>query len=461
MSDLETRLHRATDELRADVSHIDPPPFEPASRAAPMLAAAVLAIAIGVFAVFAMLNGDDRASDTIVTTPDTEEQEVVEPDELDVDEVDDPVEGEPASTEDPLNKPAPAEATPEPAPSGMPVAAGEQVTGPISTAIAGETTTPVDGVAAWNVDESLMLLYRRTDEGSRHVVIDASTGDDVAVLDIDPPDIEQVYWSPDQSSVLYYVEGADLVANDLATGQVSLLHTFAGCSRVTAGPAPVAPSSNLDFGFLCIDADDGFEYVAFNVKTKREVRTSASTGEAPRPSPSGEYYVAWNEDGSASVLDPDLEETGVVLGLYDNAFVFVRDGQGREAVAAAVYDGPAVGTVVVLPLDGSAPQVIIGPDAGDEYPPSGTRLSAVGSRLAVSVAGPESLDSALAGRLLAIDLAAPSGDEVRVVGSHGSVGTIDHWSTAFVSISPTGRFLATSSDNGGNAINTRVVAIPG
>jgi len=463
MSDLETRLSQATDELRADVARIEPPPFEPTSRLAPMLAAAAVAIAIGIFAVFAMMSSDNRAIETIFTEPGVGEvdDEIVDPELTAIDKtigqlVNTPVEATPEAAAAPV----PDEISP--VAGALPVAGQPQLIGAVSATEPGGTVMPVDGVGAWNADESMMLLYRRGAEGSSHVVVDASTGADVAILDISPPDIEQVYWSPTERSVLYFADNADLIAYDLASGESTTLHTFEGCAEVTAGTSAVSPSSGGDFGFVCLADDGPAELVAFNINTQREARRTASVPDAPQPSPSGEYFVAWNDDGSASVLDPNLADTGVVLKLDDNHFVFVVDGQGREAVAAALYNGDAVGTLVVLPLENGEPQVIIGPDAGDEYPPSGTRLSAVGSstKLAVSIAGPASTGSALAGRLLAVDLAQPSGSEVAVLGEHGSIGAFEYWSTAFLAISPSGRFVASSSDSGGGAVNTEVLRIP-
>lgn len=476
MTDLDRRLHAATDELRRDVAQIDPPPFEPTTRLAPLLAAAALAIAIGVFAVFTMLSADDRAVENIVTQPGALEVDEA-PDEpiddqnlVDVNQAEDAgetveqsvaaVDATPESDVGPI--PAREQSEPRPDPNLAGTFDADQLVGPVTTMGAGETTTPVDGVGAWSADGSMMLLYRRTADGSHHVVVDATTFREVAVLDIDPPDIEQVYWDGDRPTILYYAEGPQLLAYDVATDETFRRHTFEGCDEVTAGSSPAPPSFRGDFGFLCVVDGEATEMIAFHVGSKTEMRRPAIVEEAPRPSPSGDYYVAWNEDGSASVLDPNLADTGVLLELYDNSYVFVVDGDGRESVAAAIYDGPAVGTLVVLPLESGVPQVIIGPDAGDEYPPSGTRLASapVMSELAISIAGPETTDSALAGRLLAVDLGDPAGPQVTVLGSHGSAGQFDYWSSAFVSISPSGRFLMTSSDDGGDSVNSKVLRIP-
>lgn len=464
MTDLDRRLRAATDELRRDVAQIDPPPFEPSTQVAPMLAAAVLALAIGLFAVFSMLGSDDGAVEVIMVD-DVEEVDAEPDDSIDEEEAVEPTplpapepETRDPAVEDPFTDNE-AEAT-----VGVFAGGGPQLVGPVTAMTGGRMALPVDGVDAWNADETMMLVYRRIDGGSEHVVIDAATGADLVVLDIDPPDIEQVYWSPTEPFVIYFAnEGtADLMALDVASGNKTKVHTFDGCESISSGLTAVAPSAVGDFGFVCYIADGSMELIAFDSGTQTEARRPTDSDYAPSPSPSGDYYVMWNEDGSASVLDPNLADTGVMLQLYDNSYVFVVDGDGRESVAAAIYDGPAVGTLVVLPLDTGVPQVIIGPDAGDEYPPSGTRLASVGvnGQVAISVAGPETTDSALAGRVLAVDLAAPGDSQVTVLGSHGSAGQFDYWSSAFVSISPSGRFVMTSSDDGGDSVNTRVLRIP-
>jgi len=471
MNDLETRLNRATQELRADVARIHPPPFEPRSRVAPMLVAAVLAIAIGLFAVFALLADDDQAIGVVTGTGEVDElreaditnpEDNASPEALE--ETAASLEAEATATEIPTPVPTPGrDALEEAFAFESSAVEQEQILGPISAMASGETATPVDGVGAWNSDESLMLLYRRTDEGSRHVVLDAATGDDVAVLDINPPDIEQVYWSPGEPSILYYVDAGtpNLMAYDVAADTTTIEHTFDGCDEITSGRAPVVPSMLGDFSFVCITGNDSDEIVVLRVESDREVkRRPALTGNVPQPSLSGDYFVVENDDGTASVLDENLDATGTVLGLGSNDFAFVFLPEVRDAVVAALYNGPAIGTLVLLPLDGSDPQVIIGPDAGDEYPPGGTRLSAgaLDFEVAVAIAGPASPESALAGHVLVVDFnAASGGTEIIDLGLHGSTGTFDYWSTPFVAKS--NRHVMVSSDNGGDAVNTTVLRI--
>jgi len=280
------------------------------------------------------------------------------------------------------------------------------------------------------------------------------------VLDINPPDIEQVYWSPTDPALIYVLESAEMIAVHVESGQRTVVHRFNGCDEVNSGKIPVAPSSTGTFGLLCHTASD-VTAVSFNVTDGTERRTPTRSDEAPKPSLSGMFFTNWNADGSVAVLDADLEPTGVVLEMRDNSFVFARDGAGNEVTISAQFDGEWVGSVVAMPLDGSAPSVIIGPDTGFGYPLTGTHLSAATSAALVSFTtsgGSSGLE--LAGTVAAVDLAS---GELRSFGPHDSAGAFGYWSTPFISMSPTGRFLVLSSDNGSDAVNSRIVrvVIPG
>ncbi len=95
-------------------------------------------------------------------------------------------------------------------------ALGGAVTDPeFCTTIRRITAVPVSGsnpaikpmystISAWNTDESLLILYH---VGVGHELYDGRSYQFIRRLDIQPADLEQVYWHTTQSDILFYVRG--------------------------------------------------------------------------------------------------------------------------------------------------------------------------------------------------------------------------------------------------------------
>lgn len=380
----------------------------------------------------------------------------------------------------------PAAPEPEPSPeteteitvaSDSTVGAGSEqpLAGRITNAGAGEYLLPVPRNDVWNADETKVLLYRTGSVDPGHVVIDARSHQVVATLELRAPDIEQLYWHPGDPGLIVYASDASLVAYDLASGSTRVLHAFDGCERVDSGTMPVPASDTGLVSLLCYPNNatdpERVDQVTIDLATGNEKRVPlppAAASVAAFPSPSGTYLVRPNSDGSATVLDANLIETGVDLDLGGNPVDFVTDASGQEWAIATLFDGDLIGSVVAMPLEGpsGAGVVVIGPQRGDPYPPSGTIISTSGSTIVISVAGDD--DGALAGRVLRIELAdafgTVPGDVASPIGSitsvpHNSQSHHEYWSDVFVSVSPSGDFVAYSAGGANQTVDTFIATI--
>jgi len=452
MTPLDDRLLQAVSDLRDDVDALDAPPFSPKRSAVPMMLALVLVLGVGIAAFAAWASSGETGGMSVATQPETVESPAIdlEPAEAEPEAV-----GEDSGAVESLD-------------DFELVQASRPLVGQITNAQAGEFLMPLPAGIAWSPDESRLLMYRTGSVEPGHFIVDAASGaiEGAVPLSITPADIEQVYWHPNDTDLLVYTSDADVMVYDLAIGQSRVVASFDQCDRVDSGVGPVAPASDGTLSLLC-HTGAGRSLLVYNL-ISGEVRQAPTSGDtAAEPSPTGSALVRWNGDGSASVLDRALAETGVTLDIDNNVFAFVTEGSGREWIATTLFDDPAIGTIVVLPLDGADPPVVvIGPDRGDPYPPSGTNISAAANVVAVSIQGRD--DGALAGRIVVATLAGRLGGSFSEASlapvdpmsfAHQSEGLHGYWSTPFLSVSPTGRFVAYSTDSGSDRIDTFVIAL--
>lgn len=441
MTMLDERLDAAVADLRHELVDHAPPPFSPNRPAGP-IAAMLVVLLLGFGAVgYVAQSGGDVGGEIITTRPDVPEvpadnQAVPPPESTDAPPEDAPVDEQglaPASPETPA------------------ASAWTELTSPAP----GEFVMPIPLGIAWSPDERWVLTYRTGSGEVGHQVWDTTNlAAGPIPLPFQPPDIEQVYWHPLESDTLLYAEGddAELWKFELGSEMSSVVHFFDGCTELSSGVSPVPPATDGTVSLLCEGAA-GLQQISYNLATGVEVRVPTMSDTAAAPSPSGEVLVRWNVDGSASVLNRDLTETGVTLDLRDNSFDFVVDDAGREWAVAPLFDGAAIGSAVLLPLDGGdAPIVLIGPDAGDQYPPSGTSISTAGDKIAVSIRGE---DDGLAGRITVLDLGVSWTDPPRRSIPHDSEGLHDYWSTPFASINASGHVIY-STDRGGDSVTSIV-----
>ncbi len=437
MTELDDDLHSATADLRRQVAGMSVPEYRvdrnrPGTiRRARVLAAAVV---IGLLAAGVVLVQSDPGGVITGNRADMAGPTEVTDGELDV-------------TTDPVESTEPT---------------GGQ-TQQLTSATSGEYLVPLPFGSAWNADETHLLLYRTGSSSPAYLVIDVATGEQIGEAVVDPPDIEQVYWHPTNPDLLVFAAGNELRSWSVNERRESTLHRFVGCDRVDSGSTPVPPSSGGLMGLLCYADGDTF-MLAFELDTGREIRVITDGREAPRPAPSGTRFAVGASDGSVGILDADLDPTGVSIDLEGDQFVVVGDGAGGEYLAAAQYQGDEIGSLVLHPIDGTPARVIVGPSSGDEYPPSGTWLSAStnSSSVALTIRGVDddrTNASALAGKVLVFDSGDRSG-QPRFVADHGGAARHEYWSTNFVSLSPSGRWLIWSSDGRSDRVETFIVELP-
>jgi hypothetical protein len=128
-------------------------------------------------------------------------------------------------------------------------------------------------IPAWNADESLLILY---DVASGPRLHDGRTYAFLRMLDVNPPDLEQVYWHPTDPDVLFYVDGNRLVRRHLSSGVEDTLHTFSFCSDGPTGgadPMYISWDGNV-FGLRC-----GGEVFAYRVDTDTKLVRPEARGD--------------------------------------------------------------------------------------------------------------------------------------------------------------------------------------
>ena len=454
MSDLDQNLHDATQRLRSAVSGIEipePQTVTPRRSIVPISAAAALiAVTIGGVALF---TADGTDTITPAGTPADESGAL-------------PTTAVPPTS--PVTSEAPdtsVDTSTDATATGNATATGDSDPSQperLTNSSAGEVTAPAASLSqVFNADGSLALLYRTGPEGSGHVVFDTaaltldseSAWTELTSLDLSiATDIEDFFWHPTEPDTLFVLDGAQLVAIDARTATTSVAHEFDGCEQVGLGGT--SGSSNSGSPLLAVVCDDS-RWIAYDLESTTVVAsTQALSADAPVTMASGEGFVHLTDD-RVDVLDRSLQPTGVSFAIDASSWTMAQSDD-RDVLVATVFDGELIGTVVVLDLETGEQRVVIGPDTGWQYPPTGTRLSrAVGSAVIVSTS--PQLGSEEPGRLddvvLLVDVATGS---VTSIVSHAMADgdRFGNWSTPFTALHPDGQTVIFSSDQGGDRVDT-------
>ncbi len=321
-------------------------------------------------------------------------------------------------------------------------------------------------IAAWNADESYLLLYDVT-TGS-HRLHDGRTYAFIRNLDISPPDLEQVYWHTSDPDVLYYVDDKTLIRYHVSSSVHEAVRTFSFCSSgASGGSDPMFTSWDSNrIGLRC-----GTQVFIY------DIATNTITGQKPldqnpaQVAPSG--TLAYLSD-TGWVTNPALDN----LRRLDLAepWGHASLGQlanGHDTWNGAVYDeGPNgnddIGALVTWDLTDATSRVIIGPDTGYGYPPT-SHISAMAWKqpgwVFVSTLGNLSGAGLLDLEMLIADT--NTGTVCRI-GRHRSWGKSNthleepYWAEAHMVPSPSGTRAVFASDWGNGAtVDTYVVELPG
>jgi hypothetical protein len=334
------------------------------------------------------------------------------------------------------------------------------------TAVSGGGSDPVikpmySTVSAWNADESRLMLLNVAQ--GRHELYDGRSYAFIRDLnEIQPADVEQVYWHTTDPDVFYYVDGRDFIRYHVSDGRQEVLTTFDFCTGDASGgddPMFMSQDSNR-IGLTC-----GNQVFIYDIAANQVVRKTIS-GDAPQMSASGNFvYMSF----TGRVLDLQLNVVRT-LGL-DSPLEHASLGRlptGEDTWNGFVYDdsNDNTGSLVTWDLGTGTAKVIIGEKTGYPYPSDG-HVSAMAYRqpgwMVVSTYGASNGSSLLAREVLIADTV--SGKVCRV-GRHRSYGKDNtrlgepYWAEAHAVPSPTGTRIAFGSDWGnGTSVDTYVIEL--
>ncbi len=332
-------------------------------------------------------------------------------------------------------------------------------------------------VSAWNADESYLILYRTVGSGGGHELFNGKTYAFIRKLDdIDPADLEQIYWHTQNPDLLYYVDISSrrLIRYHISTRVKDTVHDFAGIcpGGLTGGTDPMFTSwDSGKIGLVCPDSNRIFSYNIATNTVNRQL-TLATGDNAPQAGPSGTRYFLNENDGRGTVRDDDMN----VLLVLDMATAQEHGAMsmlanGQDTMNAVAFDtgpnGSGVGTLVQHNMVTGAARVIVGPATGYPYPPGGTHISGMAFKrpglMAVSIMGNMNGARLLDSELLLVDTdpaSNPTGKVCRI--GHHRTASADYWAEPHVVISPSGtRVLYGSSwGNTGVIVDSYVVELP-
>lgn len=203
-------------------------------------------------------------------------------------------------------------------------------------------------VQAWNADESLLLLFRRVFDGFDYVLLDGHTYESKGRVNVNPADVEEVFWSRNDPDRLFFVNNRSnqFTAYNVASRQPSLIKDFSRVcksgSTARAGTDVHMQSHDDDlFGFRCEAPDGGYNLMSYRISTDDLTIVKAGEGndwdqwKAPVPSPSGTSMWLHKD-----VIDPKFQAISHRLDMA-NAGEHSDVGlnhNGGDAVYQTVFD---------------------------------------------------------------------------------------------------------------------------
>ena len=247
------------------------------------------------------------------------------------------------------------------------------------TAVAGTGASAVIApmyttISAWNADESRLILYA---VGAGHQLYDGKTYALIKPLDINPADLEQVYWDTSDPDLLYYTDGQAFIRIHVGSGTKDKLHDFGslcGASTPTNGDDPMFTSwDSHRLGLTC-----GGKMFIYDWSTDTVLGPATATGTPPaQVAPSG--TLAYLEAGTGQILDTTLTVVrSLTLQAPDNHASLGQLASGHDTWNGTVYDDgnddakSNVGVLATWDLTTGTGGAVIGPKTGYPYPPTPT-----------------------------------------------------------------------------------------
>ncbi|QCE42608.1 T9SS type A sorting domain-containing protein [Psychroserpens sp. NJDZ02] len=326
----------------------------------------------------------------------------------------------------------------------------------ITQAAAGSFIAPMyNTIQSWNADESLMLVYG----GGVHQLLNGQDYSFIrTVSDINPDDLEAVFWSFIDPNILFYMDNNtdDLISYNVQTQIKTIvvnIRTISSCeeSEGLSGGNDIQMMSWDDdvFAFRCGNSSAFYYRISTNTLTQFNMTNINYT--APMPFPSGHLFYHNKKIYDANgdfVRDLNVGSTEhSCLGQLsngDDAYFSIGFEQGPN--------GGCQGTLVAHnATTGHCFSVTPVGDYG--YPKSGTHMSALahkntdGGWVAVSSLGYQ-LDGVqiLDQELFIAKVNEFDADVYRVAHHRSDEDDIDYWGEPHVTISPTGTRLLFGSD---------------
>jgi hypothetical protein len=337
-------------------------------------------------------------------------------------------------------------------------------------------------ISAWNADESRMILYQ---VGSGHQLYDGKSYQKIQALNINPADVEQVYWDTSNPDLLYYVDGQVFTRYHVSTGAKDKVHDFSslcGSNKPSNGDDPMFTSwDSHRLGLVC--GTKVFVYDQSNDTVLGPITTSGSS--VVQVAGSGTLGFAEAGTGQIFSVSPLQMVRSLTLQNPYNHASLGQLANGHDTWNGAVYDDgnddakSNVGNLVTWDLTNGSGSAIIGPKTGYPYPPDG-HISALAYRqpgwvFVSTIWVNKSFDGSgtppTPGLLDLENLVANTNTgAVCRIGRHRSwgktnttlTGVISYWAEPHTVPSPSGTRAVFASDWGnGNSVDSYVVELPG
>jgi hypothetical protein len=321
-------------------------------------------------------------------------------------------------------------------------------------------------IPAWNADESHLILYHTgstVQGGAGHHLYDGKTYQYIKPLDIDPRDIEQFYWHTSNPDLLMYVDSSNrLVRYHVSTGTQDIVKSFACSGTIDGGTDPMFTSWDSDLiGLRC--GSQGFSY---RISTNTESpRASIGNSLAPIATPSGTRMYVGTSPAQVRDLNMVTLRSLPVDGAEHSSLGRLSDG--TDVLASVSFDGSYIGSLVASNLGSIAgSRVIVGPNTGYPYPPSGTHVSAISYKnpgwAAVSIVGDVRGQNLLDQEIVLANMNT-GGSVCRIAHhrSYGGNGYQGYFAEPHAVISPSGTRVLYGSDwGGGTSVDSYVIELP-
>lgn len=339
----------------------------------------------------------------------------------------------------------------------------------------GEVIVPMySTIQAWNANESYMILYNQSI--STHQLLDGMSYQFLRTLsDVNPADLEQIYWDFDDPDIFYYPERTtnDFIKYRVSTSAKQVLvnlNSIVSCSanfNFGNDVQMMSWDSNI-FTFRCGN-DSAYSY---NLATGLVTPFSISPVQyvAPGVGPSGDRY--YHRSKVYDSLGQDIMDLNVNSGEHSCIGKLPNGNDAYFAIAFAQGpQGGCIGDIIAHDLTTGICFPVISQSQGYNYPQSGTHISALahknseGGWVAASMMGYAKDGQTLLDQELVIAKTDSGNIKVCRIGHHRSdEDDYNYWGEPHAVISPTGTRVLFGSDWSGTedgvSIDSYVVELP-